>query len=820
MKKRILLLISLMIVGQMSWGALNNDNHQAKLNLPWTELQRLLQLDSDQVRLHWDEFQALLKQTTTKARPTFAFSDGDVLLSKAEFKRLIDTLVPPPPPIESSLITKSAFTATVKKESVVVTAVLDVHIENDDKKIKRIVLFPSSVGFDEVLLDDQPALVENDGNRLWLTTRSNGHHVVRIQYAVKNPKATDSQQTFFPIIRTPLTTLQLTIPQRNIDVHVENAVTMQTGDVGDTTVVKAVLSPRDTVFVTWNPVVPEKEKGPAKVHADVNHLLTVEDDALRVRSLINLNVLHNTINAISVSLPAGYDVIEVEGEAVGDWKTSKEDDRRMIIPLTYARKGFFQIRMTLEKNFESNKVAALFSGFHVEGTEREKGYIGIELRTSAEIASSDEKNIERVDIQELPPEIVSLSSRPLLYGYQYVRPGFSMTLNILRHSVMDVLTSVIDSARGVSWLTKDGKTVHQVSYRLKNSWKQFLEVALPKEAQVWSVFVDGRPAKPSQADGGKLLIPLERSRTLSGSLAPYDVEVIYFEEESRLPFLGKTTIQFPVVDMMINQLNWAVYMPKGLATHYFGTDLKTGQEEYMEQTGPYGGDDLSLNQIGVGAKKPNAPCSMAQSQRPASKGKGFLLDDERMDRKVMAQKQMVDIDKMNSIDRVNEEQSQTSSAPQIPIEPMQQQVITTREVRRVAGVLPIRVDVPVNGHVTRYSKDLLVKGEAITLPIYLVSVNFLRMLILAVLVMIGVFLHKVRERLFVFGTRLREMAQPHMTRFAPLSTPFNLVIVTAVLNLVIAFILPPLVYLTVIGFLFALGRWILGLLRVPQGGKL
>lgn len=163
------------------------------------------------------------------------------------------------------------------------------------------------------------------------------------------------------------------------------------------------------------------------------------------------------------------------------------------------------------------------------------------------------------------------------------------------------------------------------------------------------------------------------------------------------------------------------------------------------------------------------------------------------------------------------EQNMPSPSVELPEEP---QLGMKHNAPGVAGVLPIRVLVPLNGVVSQFSKDLLVKGESIKVPLFIISMTFVRIIYGLGLVIIGFVIYRTRQRFVNLALVLRRIAQPYIDQIKPYATPFNLVIATAVLNLLVAYVVPVLILFSIIGFLMALGRWILKLVRVPEGGNL
>lgn len=801
MKKLSFLLFSLSLCLQVSAQA--KDTDQVKLNLPWDQLQQLLKLNQDEVRLSWEEFQALAQRTTQKSLPKFSISNGEVVLTREEFKRLVNSLLPPPAEPSVTYITKGTYKGKVVGESISVSAILELQLDKKDDKPIRIDLFPGNVAFRDISFDDGPAMTELENGRLYLTTKVKGHHTVKLQYSIKNLDGNKNQLATFPIQRTSITKVEFEVPEPNVEISVADALQNETRAGPAGTSVSAVLPPTDSVRITWHTEIPQKEKGPAKVYVDGNHLISIEEDALRVRSVLNMQVLKNSINSVSVEIPKGFSVIDVQGESLKEWTESGEDVRLLQIPFEFARQGSFQIIVTCEQIFTENKVTPSFSGFKIRGATREKGFLGVELRTPAEASVAKELNgLDRIDIQELPADLISLSNRPLLFGFKYLRQPFDLGLNIERHTDVQVLSSVIDSANGVSWLTEDGKLVHQITYRLRNTWKQFLEVKLPEQAKLWSVFVGGQPAKPSENEKGKLLIPLSRSQNVSGNLTAFDVELVYYEQTAS-PFLfGRHNLQFPIPDMIVSNMSWSVYLPQDELYGYFGKDLEKDQPV---QT---------------------ATRATTVSRRSGARAdKGFFAANKPQSESLEQDMEMM-VDRLEAIDESFKGEAEMTSMADAP-SPSR---IALREGQalhsnmsssqgRVAGVLPVRARIPVTGQSLRFSKTLIVKEVPIQLPLYYVSKGMI-LTIKFMLLGLGFFIViRFRREIAKLAQALIAHVQPRLQSFKPFTNPFRLVVVTVVLSLLASYLSTIWLVLSLLAFTAALTRWLLTLIRIPQGGR-
>jgi hypothetical protein len=372
------------------------------------------------------------------------------------------------------------------------------------------------------------------------------------------------------IPETPITQVDLWLGAPNLDARVSGASGVETLPSEGGTRVRASLPQTTRLSIAWNAVEPEQAKGPAKVYAAPHTVLSVQDDAVRSTARIDLDVLQNSINNVALQLPEGYTLLDVTGDAVGEWKLRGADNRTLFIPFEYARKGKFSVTVRVERAFKDKGGVVPFDGFQVLGAVREGGDLLIEKTTNGEVKIVDTAGLVRLDPREVPGPLSALAQNTFLDAFKYVRPPFRLGLDIQRHEEIAVVSSVIDTANAVTLLLKDGKCVTHLTFSVKNTAKQFLEVRLPAGAEVWSAFVEGRPAKPSKAATGATLIPLNRSRIEGQNLAAFDVEVMYFRNAGAGGPGGRQALTLPNVDLKISQLVWSVYLPTERDYVYFG----------------------------------------------------------------------------------------------------------------------------------------------------------------------------------------------------------------------------------------------------------
>lgn len=713
MKKAFILILLTMWAGFPGLAKIEDKSSNAKLRLPWDVLQDVLKLDAKNVRLSWDEYKTLLRLTAPKNMPEITRAGGDVILSREEFTRLVQSLVPPAPSSAEATVSKGSYRGKLVGSSAVFTAYLRVDVPRRPPKPLLVDLFPGQVAFQEIKLNDRPALAQVLNGRLHVTVAEAGTHTVELRFSVPVPESNATQSLTIPIARTPLTEWIMEIPEKNLDIAVTPSLHREQSTDSKGTRVRALLAPSNYVTTAWNPLAPDIAKGPAQIYADVDHLISIHDDSLRIKSRLSLDVLQNTINALTLDLPDGFSVLDVHGDNVKEWQEIPGKKPALFIPLRTARKGPMEILVVLERILPGEKTTSIFTGLSVRGAVRQRGHIGVELKTDAELPAPITENLEPKDpFRELPGTLAGQSAR-LLFGYKYTRLPFSLSLSLSRHESVNVVPSVIDRAEGTTVVRPDGKQVHRITYSLRGSSKQFLEVVFPDRTQLWSAFVGGAPVKPVRGEGGKTLIPLVRSSREDNAVVP--VELVYFGQRPRLSVFGREELALPMPDVLVSRLRWSVITPPDQRFFYLGNDFEKQEPPIFvepNQRGFLGGRKIVSKLLrGKLARKPSVGSDNFQE--------GYTQLQSASDH--MDEMEVFD----NELKGMHDRKRSELSGPVPPSVWVANAAVGGANEAvpesMTAGILPVRVHVPAVGNTVTYTKTLPEPNGLLTLPLYHVA---------------------------------------------------------------------------------------------------
>jgi hypothetical protein len=168
----------------------------------------------------------------------------------------------------------------------------------------------------------------------------------------------------------------------------------------------------------------------------------------------------------------------------------------------------------------------------------------------------------------------ALITRSVLLAYQYTGATYDLSVEVKRYESATVLAAVADRTQLTSVLTEAGELLTQASFMVKNNDKQFQRFLLPTNANFWSCYVNGQPAKPER-DGDWLLVPLPRGANRNQAFA---VDIVYAEKKAALRS-GAQALQLhaPQTDVPNTYAEWQLYVPTSQRVSSFGGSMNVAQ---------------------------------------------------------------------------------------------------------------------------------------------------------------------------------------------------------------------------------------------------
>ncbi len=315
-------------------------------------------------------------------------------------------------------------------------------------------------------------------------------------------------------------------------------------------------------MLTVEAVAPERAEG--IFDAQVDTLLSIGEVTLKGAASVEIDVKSGAIMLLDLRLPENLNILSVTGPSLRSHDVIEDDGQRIALAFTQEMTGQFRIEVNYERILTDTESDPLVPTLHVVGAEVEHGRIAIEALTAVEIQALVAEQLSALEIGELPQQMILKTTNPILLAFKYVQanPPARLQLRITRHEQIDVQVAAIERAVYTTLFTRDGLAVTTASLAVRNSRRQFLRLQLPQGSDIWSVFVDGKPAKPARADaqgedGNTVLIRMINSTNA------FPIEIVYATPVGALGYFGAVALNLPRPDMVVTNTRWDLFLPQG-----------------------------------------------------------------------------------------------------------------------------------------------------------------------------------------------------------------------------------------------------------------
>jgi hypothetical protein len=459
---------------------------------------------------------------------TSATPDGWVVLPVDEYRALRDRAnppqpLPPAPPVDATL-TRIDYDLRVDTDTVAGRALLTIDVLREGWTRLQI---PAGLMVREATLDGQPvALVDGPPPHVLLSHA--GRSILTLEVVVPLATSAGAESITLPASPSPISRIRLALPKSGVDLSVAGGFITEHAEAANESRWTAFGRPNQALTMRWKRKVDDRRADlPLRVRARLTEVVGLGEDACQVAAAVRVEVLQGLAREISIAIPSGLVVNQVNGATVADWETSGGLLRVKLLEATATEVSF--IISGDARTARDGSIAIPL--VRMPSAERETGGVAVDVTGAGEISQRQTRGLEPADPSELG-ELVAGRESPSMIAYRH-RPlagteARSLTVAVVRYTPQAVFVANIEEARYRALVSEDGRLLVEARYAIRNNQRSFLKATLPAGATVWSAQVGGRPIRPGVAEANALLLPLEKGR--AGEEAPtFVVELVYLQ---------------------------------------------------------------------------------------------------------------------------------------------------------------------------------------------------------------------------------------------------------------------------------------------------
>jgi Carboxypeptidase regulatory-like domain len=370
-----------------------------------------------------------------------------------------------------------------------------------------------------------------------------------------------------PVPDASSSVLHLDLPGSHANVRIEPGLITSRTALNGHTLIEATLVPGKAARVWWTTreIAAPVAQREVRFLSDIKTVVSVGDSQLHLIALCDLTVIQGEAGEFRMPLPSGFELTEVTGSTLDSTDT---ENGVLILRVREPTRRNHQFLVAIERSNRENNVDTPFLAF--TGAQRETGEVLVEGMGAMELTAKESGGLRRMDAREAGAIVRSLSRFPLQAAFRYNRrQGESPRLQLewTQFPESQVLSAVAERATVTTLMNVEGRSLTEVTLRVRNHSQPFVKVELPAGVQLLSAEVEGERVKPVLGVDGSRVPLLRTGFNPSGA---YTVSFVYLSTGTRFTKSGAYEMGLPKLDIPVNLLTWEVSLPDRVEVRQFG----------------------------------------------------------------------------------------------------------------------------------------------------------------------------------------------------------------------------------------------------------
>lgn len=306
--------------------------------------------------------------------------------------------------------------------------------------------------------------------------------------------------------------------------------------------------------------------------ASESRLYRLGEKSLGVASRLRIEVLRGTLRSFSVDADPDFTV--TSAWAADNTVTSFERDpgKPGRLVLTLARGvtgGSTEIFWLLERRAAESRDEIALPDVGLPDFLR--GETAVAVTSPRPLVLEEGKGrregYERIDESDLPPELKEMADSTVLLALRRIGSGAPvLSVQVLSFPDAAGIGGVIDRGRILTIATRDGMRIDRWQLELQTR-ESLIRLPLPDHAELWSLQVDGKPARPL-TEAGRLVVPLGRGEKAARVRR---IEIV-LATPGAIVVSGRGTrrIEMPKLPLPMTHAEWDLLLPETSQYRYAG----------------------------------------------------------------------------------------------------------------------------------------------------------------------------------------------------------------------------------------------------------
>ncbi|HUU04105.1 MAG TPA: LysM peptidoglycan-binding domain-containing protein [Myxococcota bacterium] len=475
----------------------------------------------------------------------------------------------------------------------------------------RVPVLDGTASLGEVLLNGKRTSLLVEGGMYTVGVDRPGNYRINLRFFWGKEQDRFARRLHFRLPEAGATRLSILVPEKDIEARLTTGALIAARPEPGGTRLVGNLDAAGIVDLSWTRKLTHRAAGAVRLSAGINALLTVHEAMVTGVAVFDMAVLEGETDRLDLQLPAGIEVVNVDGPAVLQWLT--ESDGGLTVLLRYLVEDKARVAVSFQYPIENGKPVRLSLPLPKKDTPM-SGALGVQAPAGLDVRVASVEAAS--ELRDLPPDLTELSASPLLFGFGFKQPP-RISLAVSRHTQVELTSTLIDEIQASSVIIEDGTEITKLKVRMRNNTEQYLSMHLPADAVLTHSLIDGRPVRPAVAAdqaGEALLFPLRQSERIGAGNERFhvvrqgetlsDISNFYYAEPGRWRgILENNPDQLANENGLMVGQRLLIPAKKGLIMEESSFTIELAYKRHRKEMGSLGSLRLSLPSMDVDTMK-------------------------------------------------------------------------------------------------------------------------------------------------------------------------------------------------------------------------
>ncbi len=296
------------------------------------------------------------------------------------------------------------------------------------------------------------------------------------------------------------------------------------------------------------------------------------------------------IDTFYLEFPAGARAVEIEGQHIkerspidalpaaegAEEAEAEQDTGRPIwrVVLQKKIKPKYGLAVSFERALgagtQDKRARVSYEGVKALRVQREEGYVVLAARTNVEVEPPKIDKAYPVDPSQIPDQSLVLQGAPAIWACQYMAHPYSLTLDVIKHEDVEVITAVANLAWFETVVARDGRSITDLFLIMRNNNQQYLKLKVPEGAEIWEAKVNAQTVDAARDKFDRVLVPIAGA---SQSGVEFQVSLRYEQKFGELDQWSELDLVAPALSIPVLRCLWDVYVPEEMSLVNLGGNM-------------------------------------------------------------------------------------------------------------------------------------------------------------------------------------------------------------------------------------------------------